>query len=180
MTIEIGSDVLVQIADMHALYRMFDGTGSLLYIGVTGRARRFDEHAVKRWFPAVRRITLDWHPTEAEARKAERVAIRIEAPRYNITGAPPPGQGVLTVAAPVTPAKRILADVLAVFGAAPGLHWRTLAERLAEQFPERWKGITAESISAQCRSLGVPSVCVKMSGHTMRGCRWADVAEAAE
>ncbi len=177
MTIDIDSDVLVQIADMHAVYRMFDGAGRLLYVGITGRARRFDEHGVKRWFPAVRRITLDWHATEAEARKAERIAIRIEGPRYNLTGAPPPGQGVLT-AIPVTPGRDVLADVLAVFGEAPGLHWAVLAKRLAQRFPARWADATKEAVSAQCRALGIRSVDVRMGTVAVKGCRRVAVEKA--
>jgi len=182
MTIEIDADTLTQIADMHAVYRMFDRTGGLLYVGVTGRARRFDEHAVKRWFPAVRHIALDWYATEAEARHVERVAIRTEEPRYNITGAPPPGQGILSVVdAPAPPAcgRDVLADVLAVFADAPGLHWGVLAKRLAQRWPDRWADVTAESLSAQCRALGVPSVDVKAGGVTLKGCRKVALDRAA-
>lgn len=71
---------------MYAVYRMFDRAGKLLYIGKTGHAARFDSHAVKRWFPLVASITLEWHDTEASALLAEAHAIAIERPRYNIAG----------------------------------------------------------------------------------------------
>jgi hypothetical protein len=184
---DIDLDVILQIADMHAVYRMFGEMDDLLYIGSTARARRFDEHAVKRWFPAVRYITLDWHATETEARKAEQIAIKLENPRYNIRGAPPPGQGVLTapmrkvVAAPIpaekAPERDVLADVLAVFCENPGLHWAVLAERLAQRWPDRWADVTAATISAQCRALGVRSVCVRM-GIVLKGCRRVAVEKA--
>ena len=73
----------------------------------------------------------------------------------------------------------VLGDVLAVFGADPGLHWAVLAERLAQAFPSRWEGATADSVSAECRAAGVASVTVKVGGVTLRGCRLEDVRRAA-
>ena len=81
------------------------------------------------------------------------------------------------------PARNVLADVLAVFGADSGLHWTVLAERLAGQLPDRWADATAEAVSAQCRDLGVPSVDVRYpssrAGRVRVGCRRADVETAA-
>ena len=68
-----------------------------------------------------------------------------------------------------TPARDVLADVLAVFGTDPALHWAVLADRLAAQFPDRWADATADAVSAQCRDLGVPSVPVKSGGQALRG-----------
>ena len=65
----------------------------------------------------------------------------------------------------------VLADVLAVFGDAPGLHWDELAGRLAERWPGRWADVTEDAMSAQCRMLGVPSVPVSVGGAKGRGCR---------
>jgi len=76
-------------------------------------------------------------------------------------------------------ARDVLADVLAVFGDAPGLHWDELADRLANRWPERWASVSGESVSAQCRSLGVASVGVKMGGVTLKGCRRVTVERAA-
>ncbi|MEP7024181.1 MAG: hypothetical protein ABJB47_10345 [Actinomycetota bacterium] len=50
----------------------------------------------------------------------------------------------------------VLADVLAVFGSETGLHWGTLAERLARGFPDRWADATAEVVSAECRAAASP------------------------
>jgi len=69
------------------------------------------------------------------------------------------------------PERDVLADVLAVMGADPGVHWEVLAERLAARWPDRWADVTKDAISAQCRDLGVPAVDVKMSGRTRMGCR---------
>jgi len=60
----------------------------------------------------------------------------------------------------------VLADVLAVLGDDAGLHWGELADRLANRWPDRWSDISAESLSAQLRALGVPSVDVRMGGIT--------------
>ena len=65
----------------------------------------------------------------------------------------------------------VLADVLAVIGTGNGMHWAPLADKLAERFPDRWADATAEAVSAQCRSQGVPSVDVKVDGYTTKGAR---------
>ena len=78
------------------------------------------------------------------------------------------------------PARDVLADVLSAFAPGePGLHWQVIADRLAARHPERWTGATAESLSAECRDLGVASVSVKAAGAVLRGCRRADVEAAA-
>ncbi len=75
-------------------------------------------------------------------------------------------------------ARDVLADLAAVFGDDSGMHWGTAADRLANRWPDRWADVTAESLSAQCRSLGVPSVDVKMSGAVLKGCRRVAVDRA--
>lgn len=87
MTGDIGLDALRRMADMHAVYRMFDANGKVLYIGISGVVgRRFDQHSQKVWFPQVSTITLEWFPTKAAAVLAERHAILAERPRYNVDG----------------------------------------------------------------------------------------------
>lgn len=73
-----------------ALYRLFDASGDLLYVGVADRPkRRLANHAaVKAWWPQVARHTLTWFSTRSEALDAESNAIRDESPRYNIAGRP--------------------------------------------------------------------------------------------
>jgi hypothetical protein len=79
-----------RLTDMQAIYRMFDGQGHLLYIGVTGDVgKRFGQHLDRRWFPLVERITLEWLPSRAAALVAERRAIVAEHPRYNRDRTPP-------------------------------------------------------------------------------------------
>jgi DNA segregation ATPase FtsK/SpoIIIE, S-DNA-T family len=78
------------------------------------------------------------------------------------------------------PQRDVLADVLAVIiGTGTGIQWPELAERLAKRFPDRWADASADALSAQLRSLGVPSVDVKVAGRVLKGCRRADVETAA-
>ena len=77
------------------------------------------------------------------------------------------------------PVRDVLGDVLAVMGERPGMQWEALAVKLAERWPDRWDGVNAESISADCRALGVPSVDVKAFGRALKGCRKTDVEQAA-
>ena len=77
------------------------------------------------------------------------------------------------------PARDVLADVLGVFGTDAGLHWQVLAARLGKQIPERYEDVTADSLSADLRALGVESVNVKAFGQVRRGCRREDVERAA-
>jgi len=77
----------------------------------------------------------------------------------------------------------IVADLLEVMGGDSGLWWETAAERLGDQFPMRHADATAESISAQCRALGVASAAVRWppgrTGVQRRGCRKADLESVA-
>ena len=76
--------------------------------------------------------------------------------------------------------RNVLGDVLSAFGPGEsGLHWQVIADRLAARYADRWTGATAESVSAECRDLDVPSVTVKVGGAVLRGCRRADVEAAA-
>lgn len=68
------------------VYRAYDKAGQLLYIGSTKNwERRQGQHRSKTWWwPAVKRVDVETHPTVAEAREAEALAIAAEHPRMNI------------------------------------------------------------------------------------------------
>jgi hypothetical protein len=67
-----------------------------------------------------------------------------------------------------------------VFGAGKkGLHWQTIAGRLAERMPEHHADITAEAISATMRA-HVRSVDVKVAGSTLKGARRVDIGTAVQ
>ena len=78
--------------DATALYRLYDATGALLYVGITTSLKvRMAQHAAdKSWWPEVTRKTVTWCDDRAEAAKAELVAIRAERPLHNISPAAPP------------------------------------------------------------------------------------------
>jgi hypothetical protein len=72
-------------AERYAVYRCYSGDGELLYIGSSGKlGRRLGSHAEKVWFQQVRGITLEWYADELSALNAERRAIHVEHPKYNI------------------------------------------------------------------------------------------------
>lgn len=76
----------VKFVQNHALYRFFDDSNRLLYVGITSIPKlRFEQHrAAKPWWPdiAVREIT--WYPTRELLAAAEKSAIQRERPLYNI------------------------------------------------------------------------------------------------
>ena len=73
----------------------------------------------------------------------------------------------------------VLADVRAVMDAETGVQWPTIAARLAERMPKHYADITADTISAQFRALGVPSVGIKRDGQVLKGAKTDAVDKAA-
>ena len=68
------------------VYRYFDRTGRLLYVGVTNEPEnRHRGHRRKSWFSAIARKTVDAYPTRSAALAAEREALRTESPLHNGT-----------------------------------------------------------------------------------------------
>lgn len=93
----------VGIADIgserHVLYRFFDASDRLLYVGITANpGRRFGQHGSdKPWWAQVANIRMEVHPDRAAVLAAERVAITTERPHYNIAmagGSAPEAQPV--------------------------------------------------------------------------------------
>lgn len=111
----------------------------------------------------------------ADGKDAERILLAARALRERagtLTG--------MAVGEAVTQeARDVLGDVLAVFADDPSLHWKTLADRLAATFPDRWADADGDAVSAQCRALGVPSKVVTATGERARGCYLRDVQEAS-
>ena len=77
---------------MHYLYRYFDATDRLLYVGITNNLesrdtghRLKDSHSLNHWYRFIARKSVEEHPSECEAKKAETKAIKCEQPIYNIT-----------------------------------------------------------------------------------------------
>ena len=78
----------------------------------------------------------------------------------------------------------LLRDVLTVLGDSEFCPWRELAAMLSSRFPERWEGLTADLVSADCRAHGIPSAKESFRDQTstaMRnGCRREDVERALD
>ena len=70
------------------LYRCYDATDNLLYIGSTGDAvtRTKAHRSGTRWWPDVDHVTYEPHPTIASARQAEARAIASESALHNVAG----------------------------------------------------------------------------------------------
>lgn len=74
-----------------ALYRVFDSTGKLLYVGISQNPDiRFGQHSqTKLWWSEVDVRKVEWYETRAEAATAEKVAIKAEMPHWNLHHAVP-------------------------------------------------------------------------------------------
>ena len=75
-----------------ALYRLYDATDVLLYVGIgfDPRARWYHHASTKPWWPEVTRKEVEWHADRVQAEVAEKASIVAELPRYNIAGVDDP------------------------------------------------------------------------------------------
>lgn len=74
------------MADTHVLYRFYSATGQLLYVGITmSPPDRFKSHRdTKEWWAEVAGITVENYDSRGDLEKAERRAIQVERPLYNV------------------------------------------------------------------------------------------------
>lgn len=82
---ERGRNVVAVDPGRTALYRLYDKSGKLLYVGITSNpAARFAKHkADKPWWPRVARKDVEWYDKRANALAAEELAIKVTDPQYN-------------------------------------------------------------------------------------------------
>lgn len=67
-----------------SLYRHFDASGQLLYVGISKNALcRLGGHKNATWYRDLARISVEHHKSRAHALYAEAIAIRDEKPLYN-------------------------------------------------------------------------------------------------
>lgn len=72
----------------------------------------------------------------------------------------------------------ILADVRTIFTGERGLHWDTIAERLAERFPNVYAGATGEMVRTALARFDIQPQNIKIAGSVRKGAR-LDQIEAA-
>lgn len=85
MTRRVSAASLALEHQPHALYRFFDRSDVLLYVGITvDLAKRIKNHRKgKPWWTQIHNITVEHFDTRQEALDAERKAIRDEKPLHN-------------------------------------------------------------------------------------------------
>jgi predicted GIY-YIG superfamily endonuclease len=73
-------------AGEHLVYLLYDGSGSLLYVGITDRGpqRLVEHYRTKPWFHQVARIEFERHVTRDKAAARETKLIRQRHPRFNV------------------------------------------------------------------------------------------------
>lgn len=74
------------MSEQNVLYRFFNATGQLLYVGITmNPPQRFKAHQNdKHWWSEVVGITVERYVSREELAAAERRAIRVERPQHNV------------------------------------------------------------------------------------------------
>lgn len=73
-----------------SVYRFFDKTGALLYVGITHNpGSRWSGHTSRAWWQDVANTSIEPYPDRASAQAAEKRAILDEQPRYNLQGIDP-------------------------------------------------------------------------------------------
>jgi hypothetical protein len=83
-------------SDPHALYRIFDRNGTLLYVGCSyALCSRLGHHGVMQpWIHEVATIKVEWYHDEITGRRAEAAAILSECPKYNRLKIKPDAVGI--------------------------------------------------------------------------------------
>lgn len=78
------------MSERTAVYRLYSAEDVLLYVGVAKRfGTRWEQHArVQPWWHHVDHQTVHWLPSREDALLAEKIAMDIEQPVYNIAGSP--------------------------------------------------------------------------------------------
>ena len=69
----------------YQLYRQFDKSGKLLYVGISlsAMARLLSHQLNAKWFYRIAKIEIENFPNKLQAQCAERRAIMMEKPRFN-------------------------------------------------------------------------------------------------
>jgi len=111
----------------HALYRFYDRTDVLLYVGITADLpKRMKNHQKEKpWWLQISTIKIEPYETRSEVFEAEAEAIRTENPLYNST------HNTFVAMAPVSPEQAVAEYAKAIMGRL-NLSDDEIAEYLAE------------------------------------------------
>lgn len=86
---QIGTMVQRSQGEGVAVYRLFDATGCLLYVGVSqDPMQRWWQHRAAAWWADVASYAVTWHVDRPEAERVEMLAIQSEDPVHNDHGTP--------------------------------------------------------------------------------------------
>lgn len=138
-----------------AVYRLYDATGALLYIGSTvNPSQRWSSHkGTKDWWPAVATYTLTWWSTAERAYDEEYKAIRAEQPPHNQLGVFPFGE-----TRPVSEAAQRVSEAMDAVEAIedPEQRARAISEVtvIHAERTKRWRVLRQEAV-AQMRTAGI-------------------------
>lgn len=103
------------------LYRHYDESGDLLYVGISlGAVGRLQYHRKKSgWFEEIAKVTIEKFESAEAARAAEAEAIRAENPKHNI----------LRPMTPEWPSDEVLDQALFIWDALPAKEALAMIER---------------------------------------------------
>jgi predicted GIY-YIG superfamily endonuclease len=126
-----------------AVYRIYDDSGQLLYVGITHDVvTRFRERKVdKGWWARAHRYAVHWYPTREIAAAREREAIAAEGPEFNSVHATLPRREIT----PAVPGTYSTLEIARRFRISPD----TLRPMVAQPgFPPRITGLRGKRYPA--------------------------------
>lgn len=145
----------------HALYRFYGADRDLLYIGISLHPfQRMGQHRTdKSWWGEVSKVTIDRYPSRQAVLAAERVAIKVENPKYNIVHAKPKRTRAPRIESQYTYWEPAVCRWMTVFNVIPTTYGRLSVtcrwcdtSRLADDFIELPDGqIYCQTICQSCK-----------------------------
>jgi excinuclease UvrABC nuclease subunit len=99
-----------------ALYRHYNDTGELLYVGIAIYFNhRLSQHKKSRWFEEINMVWVEWFDSKHDAALAELKAIQTENPKFNINHKKPTNNFLIPNsyqdALPITSKAKNLTDI---------------------------------------------------------------------